>query len=287
MMLQPSPPLSLNALLDDPKGLQHHIQHSLHAAANPQPLWEDGHPINNGLSVVFFLLGMQRTASGRPLEPCVILNKRSAKVLQPGDICCPGGGIAPRIDRLLAGLLGLPLGPMQYWEYRPFWQRQAPRSLPRLRLLLATALREGLEEMRLNPLGVGFQGVLPPERLVMFRRIIYPLVGWVGRQRHFFPNWEVAEVVRIPLRDLLAPANYLGLQLKIKSQGAHGEDGGDMGLFPAFRCHTFQGTEFLWGATYRITMSFLQRVFGFVPPDPEMGTVVEKHLGADYLSGKD
>lgn len=286
MMLQPSQPPSPPALLDDPQGLQRHIQHALQTSVNPEPLWEDGRPIHNGLSVVFFLLGMQRTASGRPLEPCVILNKRSAKVRQPGDICCPGGGIAPRFDRLLAGLMRLPLGPIRHWEYERFWQRQAPRSMPRLRLLLATALREGVEEMRLNPLGVGFQGMLPPERLVMFRRVIYPLVGWVRRQQHFFPNWEVAKVVRIPLRDLLVPANYLGLRLKMGSQEVPREDRGEMHIFPAFRYLSAEGTEILWGATYRITMQFLERVFGFVPPDLGTVRVVEKRLGPDYLSGK-
>ena len=75
-------------------------------------------------------------------------------------------------------------------------------------LLLAASLREGLEEMRLNPLGVEFLGALPLQRLVMFKREIYPFVGWVGRQRRFFPNWGVTDIVYIPLGTFLDPKRY-------------------------------------------------------------------------------
>jgi len=272
-------------LLADPTALRCHIQRALQAGTNPQFLWDDGHPIDNHLSVVFFLLGLYRRAPGHPLEPCVILNKRSSKVRQPGDICCPGGGIAPRFDHFAAHLLRLPLSPFWHWDYYRFWQQEAPLSIPRLSLLLATALREGFEEMRLNPLGVRFQGMLPPEHLVMFKRRIYPLVGWVNRQQHFFPNWEVARIVRIPIRDLLHPDGYIGLRLKMTHRGAQ-RGGNEFQDFPAFRFPSPAGTEILWGATYRITMSFLDRVFGFVPPDTGSGSVVEKCLTEDYLTGK-
>ena len=273
------------ALLGDPTALRGHIQSSLQAGTNPHSLWDDGHPIDNRLSVVFFLLGVCRRAPDQPREPCIIFNKRSSKVRQPGDICCPGGGIAPRFDRFTARLLRLPLSPLWQWDYYQVWQQQSPQSIPRLSLLLATAMREGFEEMRLNPLGVRFQGVLPPEHLVMFKRMIYPLVGWVNRQRHFFPNWEVARIVRIPIRDLLQPAGYIKLRLKMNHRGAKG-DGGEFKEFPAFRYPSQAGTEILWGATYRITMNFLDRVFGFVPPDTGRGAFVEKRLTENYLTGK-
>lgn len=272
-------------LLGDPTALRVHIQHALHTGNNPQALWDDGHPIDNHLSVVFFLLGLYRRTPDQPLEPCVILNKRSSKVRQPGDICCPGGGIAPRFDGLAARLLRLPLASLRQWHYFRFWQQRAPQTLPRLSLLLATALREGWEEMRLNPLGVCFQGVLPPEHLVMFKRMIYPLVGWVNRQRHFSPNWEVERIIRIPIRDLLHPAGYVGLRLKMTARTAR-EGGQEFQDFPAFRYQSPAGTEILWGATYRITMNFLDRVFGFAPPDTGRGSVVEKCLTENYLTGK-
>ena len=101
--------------------------------------------------------------------------------------------------------------------------------MPRLRLLLATALREGAEEMRLNPLGVGFQGMLPPEHLVMFNRTIYPMVGWVQRQQRFFPNWEVERIVRIPVRALLVPTDYIRLRLTMAHHAPAVEGGGRAG----------------------------------------------------------
>lgn len=272
-------------LLGDPTALRMHIQRALQTGTNSQPLWDDGHPIDNSLSVVFFLIGVYRPAPHQPLEPCIILNKRSSKVRQPGDICCPGGGIAPRFDHFAARLLRLPLAPLRQWGYYRFWRQRAPKSIPRLSLLLATALREGFEEMRLNPLGVCFQGVLPTEQLVMFKRMIYPLVGWVSRQRHFSPNWEVERIVRIPIRDLLNPAGYIGLRLEITHRGAKKGDG-EFKEFPAFRYPSPAGTEILWGATYRITMNFLERVFGFLPPDTGRGSAVEKRLTENYLTGK-
>jgi hypothetical protein len=177
------------------------------------------------------------------------------------------------------------LPPLRHWDYYRFWQQRTPQSIPRLRLLLATALREGFEEMRLNPLGVCFQGVLPPVHLAMFKRRIHPLVGWVNRQQNFFPNWEVARIVRIPIRELLHPAGYIVLRLKMTHRGAQGR-GGEFQDFPAFRCQSSGGTEILWGATYRITMAFLDRVFGFVPPDTGSESIVEKCLTEDYLTGK-
>ncbi|HSM74653.1 MAG TPA: hypothetical protein VK852_08460, partial [Desulfobacterales bacterium] len=80
--------------------------------------------------------------------------------------------------------------------------------MPKIALLLAAALREGFEEMRLNPLGVEFLAPMQAQRLVLFQRVIYPLVGWVPRQRRFIPNWEVDKIVRIPLAALLDPVNY-------------------------------------------------------------------------------
>jgi hypothetical protein len=157
--------------------------------------------------------------------------------------------------------------------------------MARLRLLLATALREGAEEMRLNPLGVGFQGMLPPEHLVMFKRTIYPMVGWVNRQQRFFPNWEVERIIRIPVRALLVPNDYARLRLTMAPQeSATGR--GRKQVFAAFCYRSPAGTEILWGATYRIVMTFLQRVFDFMPPDVENGPVVEKHLTAAYLTGE-
>jgi hypothetical protein len=274
-----------SGLLGDPAALQRQIECALQLGANPQPLWIDDHPIDQGLSVVLLLIGPQSAKPGHPPVPCLILNKRSLKVRQPGDICCPGGGIIPKFDRLTAGLLHFPGTPLRQWGYYRWWRQHAPWSISRLSLLLATALREAMEEMRLNPLGVRFQGMLPPEQLVMFNKIVYPLVGWVKRQRRFFPNWEVARIVRIPISELLSPAGYVRLRLQMVAhdKSSSGEDIRD---FPAFRDPSAAGDDILWGVTYRITMAFLHRVFGFVPPDTLQGPFVEKRLAVDYLTGR-
>ncbi len=237
-----------------------------------------------GASVVLLPIGVAPPSSTQPSEPCLILNKRSQRVRQPGDICCPGGGVEPHIDVFLAHLLRLPGSPLRNWAHYSRWRHDHAGELRRLGLLLATALREALEEMRLNPLTVRFLGSLPSEHLVMFRRVIHPLVVWVNRQRHFHPNWEVERVVRIPLRTLLNPAHYICYRLSMP--GSHGDaaDGGQLD-FPAFRFATPQGTEVLWGATYRIAMGFLNQVLGFTAPGVETLEVVEHELPPQYMTG--
>jgi hypothetical protein len=150
---------------------------------------------------------------------------------------------------------------------------------------MATALREGLEEMRLNPFKVRFLGGLPPEHLVMFKRTIIPLVAWVHRQKRFRPNWEVERIVKIPLRALLTSDKYIALHLQMGEHDAVGEEA-DTRYFPAFRFLSESGNEVLWGATYRIAMQFLKDVFGFQPPELVARDTIEKRLTADYLTGK-
>ena len=150
----------------------------------------------------------------------------------------------------------------------------------RLRLLLATGLRESVEEMRLNPFGLKFLGPLPPQPLVMFKRVIYPLVFWVAGQTRFYPNWEVEKVVRIPLCDFFKPSMYARYQLRIETpEGAENES-----TFPCFRHANNEETEILWGATFRITMDFLKKVFGFLPPDIQSLPEIRGQLSRAYLN---
>jgi len=272
-------------LLADPETLKTRIGSVLQNGVNARFAWNNGYRSTNGLSVVLFLLGLYRHGRERLPVPCLILNKRSDRVPQPGDLCCPGGGIAPRVDRLGAQLLRLPLSPLRHWPSYNAWRAEAPRAAARLRLLMAAGLREGMEEMRLNPLGVQFLGGLPAEHLVMFKRTIVPLVAWVHRQRYFRPNWEVERIVRIPLRDLLSPGGYVALRLRTEDHDA-GVGEAAVRSFPAFRFPTSGGTEILWGATFRITMHFLEQVFGFHAPDQTGGVTIEKRLTADYVTGR-
>jgi 8-oxo-dGTP pyrophosphatase MutT (NUDIX family) len=210
------------------------------------------------ISAVLFLLG-QNTHH----DPFLILNKRSRLVRQPGDLCCPGGGVSPSIDALIARWL---------------------HDFTKLSLLLATALREGFEEMRLNPFGIQFLGPMPAQHLVMFKRAIYPLVAWVNRQQRFLPNWEVEKIVRIPLAAFFDVANYARYRISFNTGKADGKTIPDRDM-PCF-VHRHNGEdELLWGATYRIVMQFLATVFGYDPPLMASLPVINRKLGQRYLKG--
>jgi hypothetical protein len=192
--------------------------------------------------------------------------------------------VAPRVDPFFARLLSLPFGSLGRWKYWRQWKKNQSPAARLLALLWATGLRESLEEMRLNPFGVRFLGPLPRQRLVMFQRAIYPLVGWIDRQKRFFPNWEVEKVVDIPLRDLLNPGNYAGYRLHLTSRG-DAESNQPKRHYPCFRVQTSDGTELLWGATYRIVTLFLDYAFGFKPPDLRDIPAIEGSLDQNYLTG--
>jgi hypothetical protein len=235
-------------------------------------------------SSVLFLLGPNCRGKGVSPTPCLILTKRSSRIKQPGDLCCPGGSISSDLDFYLAKLLYVWGSPLSRWPYWPLWHKKRHREARRLALLLATCLREGFEEMRLNPFGVKFLGPLPSRQLVMFRKVIFPMVCWVGRQKRFFPNWEVERMVYIPLKNLLNPSGYARYRIHMDSSPTNGNDS-DITEFPCF-VHECEGeSEVLWGATFGITMAFLETVFGFVPPDMDSLPVVHGSLGETYLTG--
>jgi hypothetical protein len=154
----------------------------------------------------------------------------------------------------------------------------------RLSLFLAAALREGFEEMRLNPLNVRFLGPLPPEHLRLFRRVIYPLVCEVKGKQKFTPNPEVEKLVYIPLQSLLNPCRYALYRVWFTSE-IEKQRGRQSDYFPCF-IHEFDGkTELLWGATFRIAAAFLSIVFGFTPPALETLPVISGTLNEAYLTG--
>ena len=231
------------------------------------------------ISAVLFLLG-----KGPNGEPVLILNKRSRRVRQSGDLCCPGGGISPSLDFLLAKWLTLPAMPLFRWSHGVWWRRHRKTDFPKLALLLATALREGLEEMRLNPFGVKFLGPMPVQHLVMFKRAIYPMVAWVNHQQRFFPNWEVDKIVRIPVMALFDTGKYARYRISFTTGTAGAPDIPDRDM-PCF-VHRHNGQdELLWGATYRITETFLKTIFGHVPPSMKSLPVIHRRLDRRYLEG--
>ena len=232
-----------------------------------------------GISAVLFLLG-----SGPGGEPTLILNKRSPHVRQGGDLCCPGGGISPVLDGLIARALALPGTPLSRWSRWAWWRRHRRTDSLKLRLLLAAALRESLEEMRLNPLGVTFLGPMPVQHLVMFERAIYPMVGWVNRQRRFFPNWEVEKIVSIPIEALLDPGNYARYRISFKT-GTRGVPALPPRDMPCFVFRHKAEVELLWGATFRMVAAFLKEIAGHQPPPLATLPVIQRRLGRRYLKG--
>lgn len=233
-----------------------------------------------GSAVLFVLTRHKSDRSGRT-ETCLLLNKRSRRVLQPGDLCCPGGGVATT-DKALATIMRLPFSPLYKWSHWQRWRAEHPETARDLAVLLTTGLREAWEEMRLNPLKVSFIGPLPVQRLIMFKRQIFPLAVWVPSYPHLRLNWEVERLIHIPLRRLLDPGNFGCYRLTFKSKG---DDVRRQNEFPCFIHQGRQGTEILWGATFRITIDFLKRVFGFNLPNMSSLPVVQGKRGKTYFNG--
>ena len=236
-------------------------------------------------SAVLFLLGFNNCNNGKSAEPCLILNKRSEKVRQPGDLCCPGGGIMPRLDPLLGKSLTLPGFPLAQWPVWKDFQTDKAVQARILRTLFSTSLRESFEEMRLFPLDVTFLGPLPSQELVLFKRMIYPMAGWVRHQTRFFPNWEVDKIIFIPIRKLLDPTNYVRYEYSFALPGTNRVVWQTYDT-PCYLHQDHQESEVLWGATCRITLNFLKIVFDFKPPDIATLPVVKSDMDANYLNGK-
>lgn len=275
----------MDECLTDPLRLTEHILGRLNR--NGPERWGAGHPAAEALSAsaVLLLLGTCRSAKGRSPEICLVLNQRSPRVRQPGDLCCPGGSVSPRLDGALARLVAWPFMPLGRWPFWRDWRQKRPQAARFLALCLATALRESYEEMGLNPFGVRFLGPLPPERLELFRRRIHPLAAWAREFRRFRPNWEVQRVVHVPLRELLDPHRYVRLSVRLEAAHAGPAPAAER-IHPAFRMPADGGTEILWGATFRIVAGFLKFVFDFTPPALERLPQVSTRLGESYLAGK-
>ena len=276
----------MKTLLTQPAALQQHIMRVLwerNSREASEPVSDDARA---AASSVLFLLARHLVPEQNRPEICLILTKRSRKVRQAGDLCCPGGIVSLRLDSFLAKLLRLPGTPLSRWPHWPELRSTRSQAARHLANHLATSLREGWEEMRLNPLGVRFLGSLPSRRLVLFQMVIHPLVAWLGRQKRFHPSWEVGKIVAIPLRELLNPANYCRYRLYItphleQKLNRTTQD------FPCLRHHHNGDLEVLWGATYHIVVLFLELVFGFQPPDVSGMSFIPGLLDEGYLNGRD
>ena len=208
-----------------------------------------------------------------------LLNKRSDKVQQPGDLCCPGGSSNRIIDSLLGHLITKPL---LAWRKTPAYlkaKQLGPQPLNQITFFLTNALRESWEEIRLDPFAVNFLGPLNCYRLTLFKNIIFPIVGAVKAPLSLKPNWEVAKILQIPLHSFFQEENYGVYRLKVGNPIFKDIIQADTIDYPCLIYQEpAQPTEILWGATYSIIMSFLDTVFGFHPPELDTRPVIEGEL---------
>lgn len=272
-------------LLKDPAKLQGHIQKVLCENAATGLFVPDEGAEGVAASSVLFLLGLQPGLNGAERQVCIILNKRSRHVKQSGDLCCPGGSVEPWLDPALAGFLRLPGFQLSRWPCWPRLKHTQRKVSRKLSLFWATGLREAWEEMRLNPFKVRFLGPLPTERLILFDRVIVPLVGWVAGQECFTPNWEVEKVLAIPIQSLFQADRYARYRLFVADELRPKVDRGTQD----FLCFLHQNgphVDILWGATFRIVLLFLKQVFGFVPPDESELPIVPGLLDKAYMNGR-
>lgn len=268
----------MHLLLKNSARFQNHISTVLDR--NIHLIGESEGPLS-ATSSVLFLMSDIRPDDGGPKFPCLILTKRSKNVIQPGDLCFPGGGAAPRFDPALAKVLTIPGFPFAAWQNRT--RLRLSNNHHRLSQYLATSLRESFEEMRLIPLGFRFLGPLPPHRLVLYDRIIHPMVGWVKHQRFFRINGEVEKLIYIPIHTLLNPDHYAFFKLVFPSGLPLDIDASDRDA-PCFLHRQEDGTmEILWGATYRIVEAFLKQVFDFSPPNMPNLPRVKNPLPPSYF----
>jgi 8-oxo-dGTP pyrophosphatase MutT (NUDIX family) len=262
------------------RALKKHISKALYEKIKNTCVYPPDALTSASTSSVLFLMGERCEHGRRRGDPCVIFNKRSAKVRQPGDLCFPGGRIDPRLDSLLSKVMKWPLSPLTRWPCWSSWKMDHGEETENLCVLLATALRESVEEMRLNPFGLSFLGPMASQDLVMFARVLYPMVAWINRQRHFLPNWEVEKIVSIPLKNLLDSSLYACYRIRLQN----GENEISVQDFPCLLHESENEREILWGVTYRIVVAFLESAFGFKPPELETLPVIQGHMGENYLN---
>ena len=278
-MENPNPRLRL----DNTPNLIQSIQSALDQSALQRPVPLEIKTDWQTSSAVMFLMGLCPAPAGHPSDPCLVLNKRSDSVRQPGDLCFPGGGVSPLRDRMAALALRYLWAPLKQRAVLPSWRHADTAQTKARTLHLAVALREAWEEIRLNPLRVRLLGYLPLQRLQIIGRTIWPVVGWVHNQRSFKPNWEVRRIVYIPLKNLLDPSQYARFQPRIKAHGQSKAAPLHEDEFPCFVHRDSHGRELLWGATYRMVEDFLRIVFDFEVPGLEDLHRVEGFLSPNYL----
>ena len=219
-------------------------------------------------------------------EYVFLLNKRSKKVPQAGDLCAPGGGVHPFLDGLFQKILRFGLLPFVGGPAFERAKRRGKAIYEKILFFLGNALRESWEEIHLSPFNVEFLGPSPTYRLQARRWIIFPLVGRVKRTWRQKLSVEVEKIVSIPLQAFFLPENYALYSLEVpKNLIAQGIP--NPWNFP---CLVYGGEgeeEILWGATFNVIRSFLKIVFDHPLPFPDGRRVLRRPLVSHYFSGRE
>ena len=209
------------------------------------------------------------------------LIKRSPTVAQPGDLGCPGGLLHRFVDPFLRLFVTSGLAPILRGNVLKYARERDVETFRIMTLFLTNASRESWEEIRLSPWNVAFLGPLPTYSLTLFRRTIFPLVGFVKNSWPMRLNSEVARVVEVPLRSFFQEGNY-GLCTVDDSHQPRPDCEGS-----CYPCFIYQddggGEEILWGATFNIIVSFLQLVLDYKLPDTRAKKVIKMTRHPRYV----
>ena len=212
------------------------------------------------------------------------LIKRSSKVTQPGDLSCPGGLLHNYFDHLLRPLISCRLIPILCGNALKYVQMRDVDSARMITLFLTNAVREAREETGLSPWNIHFLGPLPTYSLLLFRRIIFPLVGFVKREWQFYPNSEVDNLLEIPLISFFDERNYGIYRISTSKQTNTNRQ--DIRDFPCLITYDNTGKEeILWGATFYIILSFLEIVLNFEITNLHSERIIQRTLEPEYITG--
>jgi len=238
-----------------------------------------------GTAGVLLLLNFKETpAAPNKGDFSFLLIKRSANVAQPGDISCPGGMLHPPVDLFLDRFVRygfLPNLKGKGWAYAHARDKETYRLIT---LYLTNALRESWEEIRLNPFNLRFLGPFATYDLILFRRTIFPLVGFIEHPWRFRPNHEVEQIVEIPLRSFYDQASFARFVIGYRDREQSGQI--RYGEFPCLACRDDLDREHvLWGATFYIIINFLKTVAGYELPDWQSQRTIERDLPDNYTRG--
>jgi 8-oxo-dGTP pyrophosphatase MutT (NUDIX family) len=237
-----------------------------------------------GVLLLLHYTGDDPAASTKNGEFIFQLIKRSSSVAQPGDLSCPGGLLHGLLDPILTPLMSTGIIPVFTGDPLKYARTRDRESFRIIRLFLANAVRESWEETGLSPWNIFFLGPVPSYSLLLFRRTIFPLIGFVKRAWHFCPNSEVERLIEIPLSSFLDERNYglynVETSSELKTVRERPKE------FPCLITRDNQGNEeILWGATFYIIMNFLNIVFNLEIPKTSSKRIINRILGPEYLTG--